>query len=154
MHEKAWEAVERDEARPIPTAPVGKTVQWYINGDRRNIVAGIVTGIEGVGRLKLKVFPLNSMPQEKSGVYHVGHSVHEQPNNPTTYRCGSWDFVPGDVVLKDFFKEFEDEIQKRKDNLSAAEQAAVKAEAGFKQKQKELAEGKKKPAAILPAPAK
>lgn len=154
MHEKAWEAVERDEARPIPTAPVGKAVQWYIAGDRRNPVAGQVMAVEGVGRLKIKVFPANSMPQDKVGVYHVNHSIHEQPNNPTTYRCGSWDFVPGDAVHKEFFKEFEDDIAKRKENLVAAEAAAKKAEADFKQKQKELAEGKKKRPEILPAPSK
>ncbi len=154
MHEKAWEAVERDEAKPIPTAPIGKAVQWYIAGDKRQPVAGQVTGVEGVGRLKIKVFPLNAMPQDKVGVCHISHSVHEQPNNPTTYRCGSWDFVPGDTILKDFYKEFEDDIKKRKANLTAAEAEAVKAEAAFKVKAKELAEGKRKPPAILPAPAK
>lgn len=154
MHEKAWEAVERDEARPIPTAPIGKNVQWYINGDTRNVVPGIVQGIEGVGRLKIKVFPLNAMPQEKTGVYHVSCPVHEQPNNPTTYRCGSWDFVPGDAVLKEFFKEFEEDIKKRKDNLTAAEVQAKKSEADFKAKAAELAAGKKKKPDILPAPTK
>lgn len=154
MHEKAWEAIEREETKPIPTAPVGKAVQWYIAGDRRNPIAGQVMGIEGVGRLKIKVFPANSMPQDKVGVYHVTHSVHEQPNNPTTYRCGAWDFVPGDVVLKEFFKDFEADIAKRKENLTKAEEEARKAEIAFKVKQKELAEGKKRPAAILPAPTK
>jgi len=154
MHEKAWEAVERDEARPIPTAPVGKTVQWYIGGDRRNIVGGIVSGIEGVGRLKIRVFPLNSMPQEKTGVYHINHPVHDQPNNPTTYGRGSWDFVPGEAVSKEYFKDFEDDIKRRKENLEAAEIASKRAEADFKQKQAELAQGKKKRPEILPAPSK
>ncbi len=154
MHEKAWEAIEREETKPIPTAPIGKTVQWYIAGDRRQPVAGQVMGVEGVGRLKIKVFPANSMPQDKVGVYHVNHSVHEQPSNPTTYRCGSWDFVPGDAVLPAFYKEFEDDIKKRKENLLAAEEASKKAELAFKVKQKELAEGKKKRPDILPAPTK
>jgi hypothetical protein len=154
MHEKAWEAVERDEARPIPTAPVGKNIQWYIAGDRKNVVPGIVQAVEGVGRLKIKVFPLNSMPQEKQGVYHINHPVHEQLNNPTTYQRGSWDFVPGDAVLDEFFAEFREDIKRRKDNLVLAEKAAKKAEAEFKERQVELATGKKHKRDILPAPTK
>lgn len=154
MHEEAWKAVERDEARPIPTAPIGKTVQWYIAGDRKNVVPGIVAGIEGVGRLKIRVFPLNSMPQEKTAVYHVDSPVHDQVNNPTTVHKGSWDFVPGDPVLKEFYKEFEEDIQRRKDNLIQAEESSKRAEAAFKAKQKELANGKAKKPDILPAPAK
>ncbi len=154
MHEAAWEAVERDELKPIPTAPIGKAVQWYISGDARNIVAGVCIGVEGVGRLKIKTFPLNAMPQEKSGVYHKSHVVHTQPNNPTTYRNGSWDFVPGDAVHDEFYKDFREDIQRRKDNLATAEKQAKKAEVVFKERAAELASGKRKPAAILPVPTK
>lgn len=149
MNETAWEAIERDEARKVPTAPVGLPVQWYIAGDRRQVVAALVIGVEGCGRLKLKVFQSNSMPQEKMAVYHVNHPVHDQVNNTTTYRSGSWDFVPGQAIPKEYYNLHTEDIEKRKNNLLLAEESAKKAEADFKAKAKELANGKKK-SAILP----
>ena len=148
MNETAWEAIKRDEDRKIPTAPIGLPVQWYIAGDVRQIVAAIVVAVEGPGRLRLKVNGVNSMPQEKAACYHVNHAIHEQANNPTTYRSGSWDFIPGQPIPKEYYIPYEQDIERRKANLLLAEESAKKAEADFKAKQKDLASGKKKPAIL------
>ncbi len=153
MNETAWTAIEEDKQRRIPTPPIRTTVQWYQGGDKTIVIPGIVTGIEGPGRVKLVLFPLNAFPRHQAGVYHEGHKIHEQSANPTTARCGSWGFEEGFQVPKKWYEIWEQDIAKREENLRAAEVAAEKNRELFVQKQAEKASGvKKRLPDILPAP--
>jgi len=130
MNEKAWNDLEADKKRPQPTPPVGYAVQWYRSGNTSDPVPALVSGIEGPGRLKLVAFPINTFMQHKSGVYHVSAKVHDQKGNPTTGRCGSWDYYPED----NHYKLFEAEVARREENLLRAEEEARKASARFAEK--------------------
>jgi hypothetical protein len=151
MNEAAWAAIERDEARRLPTPPVATPIQWYEHGDRRYPIAGLVTEIEGPGRLKVVIFRVNALPQHKAGVYHVNSLVHDQANNQTTYRCGSWDYAPGIKPPKEHYDLFVQDIERRREHLRKAEEAAVKAAELHAKREAERFLGTKKPPEPIPA---
>ena len=153
MNEVAWNAIEEDKKNRIPTPPIRTTVQWYQGGDKNICLPGIVTGIEGPGRLKIVLFPINSFPRHQAGVYHEDHKVHSQKGNPTTSRCGSWGFEDGFRIPKEWYDLHDQEIAKRELNLRTAEQAAITSAELFMQKNAEKANAaKKRLPDPLPAP--
>lgn len=153
-NEVAWNELEEDQKNLQPTPPVGKPIVWYHNGDKNHPVAAQVTGIDGPGRIKAVVFPINAFPQHKAGVYHVSAKIHTKPNNPTTRNCGSWDYFRGDQVHESDYELHLEELSKREANLRAGEEAAQKNAELFAEKQAERASGKKKRLPDpLPAPA-
>lgn len=150
MNEAAWAAIERDEALRLPTPPVGTTVQWYDHGDIRFPTAAIVTEVEGPGRVKLAVFRVNALPQHKPGVYHVDSLIHDQANNQTTYRCGSWGYPQGVKPPKEHYELHVQDVERRKEHLRKAEEAAkAAAELHEKRMAERLAAPKKKLEPIL-----
>jgi len=143
MNEVAWAAIEKDEQRRLPTPPIGTPIQWYETGNKEFTLAGRVTGIEGPGRLKVAVDRINAITQHKTAVYHVNSPVHDQANNSTTYRCGSWDYLPGTKIPKEHYELFDQEIERRKENLRKAEEAAKKNAELFAARQAERLNGRK-----------
>lgn len=151
MNEAAWAAIAKDEDRRLPTPPIGHPIQWYEAGDRKYAIAGQVTGIEGPGRLKVVIFRVNALPQHRTAVYHVDSPVHDQVNNVVTYRSGAWDYVPGTKIPKEHYDLFDVDIERRKDNLRKAEEAAKKNAELFALKQAERFAGKVKPPEPIPS---
>ncbi len=151
MNEVAWSAIERDEQNKLPTPPVSYgDIQWFEAGDKSFAFAAKVVGVEGAGRLKLVIFKPNALPVHKCAVYHVNSTIHDQVNNPTTYRCGSWDYIPGVKIPKEHFELFNQDIERRKENLRKAEEAAKRQAEVFAQKQAERYGGKKAPPEAIP----
>jgi len=152
MNEVAWNAIAKDESRRLPTAPISYgDIQWFEYGDKAFPFAAKVVGVEGAGRLKLVIFKPNALPQHKTAVYHVNSPIHDQTNNPTTYRCGSWDYIPGVKIPKEHYELFDEDIERRKENLRKAEEAAVKNAELFAKKQAERFAGKVKPPEPIPS---
>lgn len=148
VNEVAWTEIEADKNRLQPTPPVGEKIVWYMAGVKENPVAAQVTEIESAGRIKLVVFPKNTFPQHKAGVYHVSAKIHDKPGNPTTRNCGAWDYVRGEAPDEDYSLH-RAEIEKREQNLLVGERQAAESAQLFEKKQAEKASGKKKP---LPDP--
>lgn len=117
--------------KPIPTPPIASTVVWYEggktreqNGEQR---AAIVVGIEGPGKLRLKIFDARAMDKNKSGVLHVDHKIHQQKNNSVTVQSGAWDYPDDRTPPKSHFKLHEDFLKKQRDQVErdiAAHEAA------------------------------
>lgn len=86
---------KKNPVKLTPTPPVGCPVVWYPRGDRANgPSAALVTQVEGLGRVSLTIFAVQSEPVVKKGVNFI--DVAEQtPNASQTVRNGGWDFVPG-----------------------------------------------------------
>jgi hypothetical protein len=128
MNDTAWYHLEKDRERLQPTPPIGTPVQWYQGGEKAAAYAALVTGIEGPGRLKLVIFPINQFHQHKLAVHHVSHQVHDKPGNSTTKNSGSWDYAPGVKFPHGHYELHEAELNKREANLKAQDEAAKKAE--------------------------
>lgn len=152
MNETAWQNLEEDKQRRLPTPPVGWMVQWYPGGDQRQPVAAVVVAAELPGRVKLKTFPANSFPKDMAGVWHVKSKVHDKTHNQTTAHCGSWDYPPGQEVPKLHWKAYDEDLERREAMLMAAEDQAARQTAQFQAKQaKKAQEAKKQLPEILPA---
>ena len=149
MNETAWAEVAEAKANPLPTAPVGKAVQWFREGDKRNIHAAQVTGIEDSGRVKLVIHSHGQMPSYVTGCYHANSPIHAIENNPTTKRNGSWDYLPGETVPREDYEYHLQEIAKREANLKRAEEQAIAAAEKF-QAQKAAAEEARRKALVTP----
>jgi len=155
MNEVAWKEIQEDKANLQPTPPVGEKVVWYVGGDLKHPVPAQISGIEGPGRLKLVVFPINSFPQHRPGVYHVSAKIHQKPN-PGTRNNGAWDYVRQSDIEDGDYDLHRSEIAKRETNLRAGEENAKANEDLFKKKQEERKTAplvKRRPPDILPAPA-
>ncbi len=125
MNEGAWKKIEEDQTHMLPTPPIGETVQWFKNGNRDQVQAATVVGIEEAGRLVLNVSAPSAFVVTIKGCFHVDWPTHKVRNNQTTHRCGSWDYLPGRNVPKAAYELHQKEIQRRIDNLTAAEAKAV-----------------------------
>ena len=143
-NERAWEELEADRTVKIPTPPVRTTVQWYLRGDKNEVAPAIVTAIEGPGRLQLCVFPKNTFPQHKTGVYHVDHRAIQERSNPHTPRCGSWGFEDGFVPPKEWYAIQEQDLARRENMLMEGEKTAKKNAEMFAKKQAERENGQPK----------
>lgn len=141
QNEQAWQELEADKAVRLPTPPVRSTVQWYLKGDLREVAPAIVTGIEGPGRLQLCVFPKNSFPQHKTGVFYVGHRAIQNPSNPHTPRCGSWGLEEDFEIPDSWYKVYEADLERRTAMLAEAEKTAKKNADMFAKKQAERENG-------------
>jgi hypothetical protein len=134
MSDQARKNIERERHSLLPTPPIGMNVQWYKGGDVREIRAATVVGIEGPGRVVLNVQYIAQFPETKKGVHHVSSPIHEIMNNPTTVRCGSWDYLPGNSIPKAHYKVHEEDLDRREAVLDANE-ALAKAQAERRAKQ-------------------
>ena len=139
QNQTAWAEIAEAKANPLPTPPIGATVQWCFQGDQRNIRAAIVTGIEDPGRLKLGIFSQGQMVQYKTGVYYITHANHKQSNHPTTKANGSWQYLPGQSIPKSHYEFHDTEMAKREANLVRAEEQALAQQEAFEAQQEELA---------------
>jgi trehalose utilization protein len=134
MNETAWAEIAEAKQNLQPTPPVGQNIQWYQGGDVRSPRAAQVTGIEGSGRVKVVIFSHGQMPSYQTGVYHVSNVIHKIKENPTTTRCGSWNYCPGTTIPKVHYDYHVEELAKREDNLKRAEEKALQAAAEFEAK--------------------
>jgi hypothetical protein len=134
MNETAWAEIAEAKQNLQPTPPVGQNIQWYMGGDVRAPRAAQVTGIEGSGRVKVVVFSHGQMPSYQTGVYHVSNAIHKIKENPTTTRCGSWNYCPGFTIPKCHYDYHIEELAKREDNLKRAEEKAIQAAVEFEAK--------------------
>ncbi len=110
---KLLQALKEEKERVLPTPPIGHSVQWFEAGNTKNPFAAVVTQVEGPGRVELTVFKARSSLIYKQGVLHVTAEEHKVPGNPTTVRCGSWDYPLGkyprehsDFHLQDIAKRY------------------------------------------------
>lgn len=142
QNETAWTRLAEEKENRQPTPPIGEPLVWYIEGDKNRPVAAQCNGIEGPGRIKVVVFPLNAFPQHKAGCYHISHRNHERPNI-TTKNGGAWDYPRGKAPKEDF-QLFDSEIEKRENSLAASEVEAEKNRQLFEKKQAEREAGIKK----------
>lgn len=139
MNETAWAEIAEARRNLQPTPPVGMNIQWYQEGDQKTPRAGLVTDVEDSGRVKVAIFSHGQMISYKTGCYHVSNPVHEISNNPTTKRCGSWDYVPGTVVPKSHFDHHLNYLTQREANLKRAEEQAIEQSAKFAEKRAQAA---------------
>lgn len=133
--EERIKAIDLELTKPMPTPPISSNVVWYEggktleqNGEQR---AAIVVGIDGPGKLRLKIFDSRAMDKNKSGVLHVTHKVHQQKNNSVTVQSGSWDYPEDRTPPKSHFKLHEEFLKKQREQVEkdiAAYKAANKAE--------------------------
>lgn len=140
-NERAWQELEADREVKLPTPPVGATVQWYLRGDKNEVSPAIVTGIEAPGRLQLCVFPKNSFPQHKTGVYYVDHRAIQDRSNPHTPRCGSWGLDADFEIPVAWYKIQQQDLARRENMLTEAEKTAKKNADLFAKKQAERENG-------------
>jgi hypothetical protein len=125
----------------LPTPPIGEPIVWYDRGNKENPKAAQVTGIEDCGKLKIVVHSPQQPASHKAGVLHCSHPIHEQPNNPQTVRCGSWDYVRGIVPKQDLEahkKQIADREANRLAQQKAFEDAQFAKEAAKEKLQKQL----------------
>jgi len=153
MNETAWNNLEEDKKHRLPTPPIGWPIQWYTSGNQNQAVAAQVIGVEGPGRLTVKLQLPNAFPKDMKGVYHVNHRIHLKANNQTTVKCGSWDYCPGMPIPKEHWEAFDEDIERREKALLDAEDHAERQAAKFQENlAKKTLEAKKRLPEILPAP--
>ncbi len=134
MSSEVWNKLAEERTRLQPTPKVSDTVIYYTRGDKNFPVPGIVSSIEGPGKIKITVYPFQGMLQHKSGCAHITHWVHDRPND-TTKNNGAWDFnrePPADA-----YEVHEAELTKRENQLLEAEEKAKAAAELFQKKAEE-----------------
>ena len=114
------EKVKAEIKSPLPTPPVGFTVVWYPRAvqEEDNQVAGIVTKVEGPGKVTLTVFRPQGMPDAtRRGCLHVTHPVHEKRANSVSVNAGSWDYIPGENIPKSHYERHLEALYVKQESL-------------------------------------
>lgn len=116
---------------PLPTPPVGTTVVWYDRAEAKpeSQIAGLVTKVEGPGKVTLTVFRAQGMPDPtRRGCLHISHSVHEQRHNAVSRNSGAWDYPDGVSIPKAHYTPHLDLLETKKMALqtSLAEAQEIK----------------------------
>lgn len=112
-----------------PTPPIGFRVLWFEGNNRKNPRPADVTGIEGSGKLELRVVGYH---ETRRGVCHVSSPVHEKVGSRESRDFGSWDFVPYTVdkkTIAEMTKRHEDELDRTIERLMADQEKQEKASA-------------------------
>lgn len=118
------EQIRNERLEPMPTPPVGWSVNWFEANDDDRCYAAIVTRVEGVGKLELVIFKPRHHQIAKQGVLHRSHPLHKQRHNTITMGNGTWDYLPGQNALKSHKDLHLKELEKREAAVLQAEKAA------------------------------
>lgn len=111
------DAVESQLKNPLPTPHIGASVWWYEHGQVSpdNVMAAVVTAIEGPARVTLAIFPPRGMMRHKSGVHWARHpQIASKVHDPTRLAAGVWEYPDGSHVRKQNFEVHEQQLLKRK----------------------------------------
>lgn len=130
-------AVEAEIKSPLPTPPVGTLVVWYPRAARaiENQIAGIVTRVEGPGKITLTVFRPQGVPElNHRGCLFVDHPIHEKRANSVSVNSGSWEYPELVKPDKSHFDLHLAVLNKKRDSLK--EQVRVASEIKNEQKSK------------------
>ncbi len=119
------EQIKALKENPMPTPPVGHSVQWFDRNEDDRVYAAIVTQQEGPGKVKLAIFRPNAHVQFKDGVLHRSHELHKNKHNTITMKNGAWDYLPGQPPLKSHRELHLKELERREAALLANEPAVA-----------------------------
>lgn len=115
------EGIETEMKLPMPTPPIGTLVVWYKKADIKLMsqIAGIVTKIEGPGKLSIITFSPNQMAKHVMGSLHVTHPIHDNRHNAVSQNSGAWDYPDGIAIPKAHRDLHLESLQKKRDSLVA-----------------------------------
>jgi hypothetical protein len=115
--------IKAQKESPMPTAPIGMTVQWFDRNEDDRCYAALVTFQEGPGKVKLSIIRPNGHIQHRDGVLHRTHELHKNKHNTITMKNGAWDYIPGQPPLKSHRELHLKELERREVMLVQAEKA-------------------------------
>lgn len=119
MIKKRIEELKQMEAAPLPTPPVSTPVVWFAGAKRNphrpyeDAIAGIVTKVDGPGKVTLVAFTPFGIPSHKRSSHHVDHPLHKQRNNAISVDTGSWDYPEGVKPTKGHYEVHLSEIARQ-----------------------------------------
>lgn len=113
--------VDAQLKNPLPTAPVGTPIIWYPQGDiQRGIpVAGVVTLVDGPGKITVTTFPPRSFPTHKTAALHEWHPQHKDRHNHISINCGAWGYPKDVAIPKQHFQPHVDQLNAKRASLVA-----------------------------------
>lgn len=117
MHNQLLQSIKKQKDNPLPTPPIGASINWFEQNKEGLCYAAIVTGIQGPGKLEITVFKPRHFPIHKQGVLHRSHPAHEGRSNPATIASGSWDYLPLEKAHKAHFQLHLEHLEKREDAI-------------------------------------
>ena len=133
--------IDEELANPLPTPPVASMVVWYPRADidPENQIAGIVTKVEGPGKLTLTVFrPQGMADATRRGCLHIEHSIHENRHNAVSQNSGAWEYPDWVEIPDSHYDLHRDQLMKKKESvqkqIAEAEEVSKKQETAAEQK--------------------
>lgn len=122
--------LDEELKNPIPTPSVGTVIVWYNRAEKKEDgqIAGIVTLVEGVGKVRVTLFGPSAMPRYTvKGCLHMSHPVHQNRNHATSVNSGGWDYPDGVSAKKADYAMHISQLESRKQHLvDAQEQTSPK----------------------------